>query len=193
MGLRERWQPKWVSTVLNHKSVALLVHTESKGPYPRIKKSTLARRLVNAKDFWRYGKETRRSRHTLMRKVLSRKLYMTKITAPQMRTAACCVLGSAIRGTFKAREMVANDRIPSIQVSLDLLQVRWMTLTHCSNNLRFESILIGEPASKVANTALAITCNIRHLSNMVEHMTAGEKKNGNQTDCRPDVSVLDDR
>lgn len=42
---------------------------------------------------------------------------MTKITAPQITTATCCVLGSDMRGTFKAREMVANERIPSINSS----------------------------------------------------------------------------
>jgi hypothetical protein len=41
---------------------------------------------------------------------------MTKITPAQTRTATCCVLASAIRGTFKAKEIVANDRRPSVPV-----------------------------------------------------------------------------
>jgi hypothetical protein len=51
----------------------------------------------------------------LILKTLSKKLYMTNITPPQMRTATCCVLGSAIRGTLRASEMVAKDRRPSIE------------------------------------------------------------------------------
>jgi len=50
----------------------------------------------------------------LMRNTLRRKLYIKKMTVDQRNTAICWVLGSDMRGTFKAREMVANERIPYI-------------------------------------------------------------------------------
>ena len=49
----------------------------------------------------------------LILKTLSRKLYIRKMTAPQTRTATCWDLGSAMRGTLSAREMVAKDKSPS--------------------------------------------------------------------------------
>lgn len=48
-----------------------------------------------------------------MRKTLSRKLYMTNRTAHQTTTINFCVLGLAILGTLRAREMVAKERMPS--------------------------------------------------------------------------------
>ena len=48
---------------------------------------------------------------------LNRKLYIRKMTPPQMRTATCCVLGSDMRGTLSAREIVANERSPSNRLS----------------------------------------------------------------------------
>jgi len=49
-----------------------------------------------------------------MRKTLSRKLYMTNSTPDQIMTINCWLFGSAILGTLTAREMAANERIPSI-------------------------------------------------------------------------------
>lgn len=40
---------------------------------------------------------------------------MTSMTALQRKTVNCCVFGSAILGDFKAREIAAKDRIPSVQ------------------------------------------------------------------------------
>jgi len=49
----------------------------------------------------------------LILNTLRRKLYMTKIMPPQTRTATCCLLGSAMRGTFKANEIIAKESSPS--------------------------------------------------------------------------------
>lgn len=50
----------------------------------------------------------------LMRKTLSKKLYMRNITADQIKTIIDWLFGSAILGTFTAREMAAKERTPSI-------------------------------------------------------------------------------
>lgn len=49
----------------------------------------------------------------LIRKTLSKKLYITKMIPPHTMTATCWVLGSAMRGTFSASEIVAKDKRPS--------------------------------------------------------------------------------
>ena len=64
-------------------------------------------------------------------------------------------------------------------------------LTHSSNDLSFEAILVREPASKIAHTASSITSNIRNLSDVVEHVSTCEEKDGNQADSCPEVSILD--
>lgn len=38
---------------------------------------------------------------------------MPRRTAPQTRTAICCLRASAILGTLRARLMVAKERMPS--------------------------------------------------------------------------------
>jgi hypothetical protein len=43
-------------------------------------------------------------------KTLIRKLYMPRITELQIMTATCWVLGSLIRGTFRARAIVEKER-----------------------------------------------------------------------------------
>lgn len=56
-----------------------------------------------------------------------------------------------------------------------------------------ETYLVGEASGKIANTSLAITSDIRNLSNVVEHVSTSEKKYSNQADGRPNVSVLKNR
>ena len=46
-------------------------------------------------------------------KTLRRKLYIRKRMPLQTTTAVCWALGFAMRGTFRAREMAAKDRMPS--------------------------------------------------------------------------------
>ena len=50
-------------------------------------------------------------------KTLRRKEYMPKRTAPQTRTAICCLRASAILGTLRARLIVAKERMPSVNIS----------------------------------------------------------------------------
>lgn len=66
-------------------------------------------------------------------------------------------------------------------------------LTHSSNDLRLQSKLVLEPASEVADPALAISRDIRHLANVVEHVAAGEEQHGDQADSGPQIAVLQDR
>jgi hypothetical protein len=127
--------------------------------------------------------------------MLRRKLYIKKRTADQARTATDCVLGSAMRGTLSAREIVAKDRIPSEfgqQIVPGSLNDKSL-LTNCSNNLRLETELILETSGKVADTTLSIARHIWHLSDVVEHVSACEEQNRDQADCSPQVSVLDER
>jgi hypothetical protein len=63
-------------------------------------------------------------------------------------------------------------------------------LTHSCNNLCLQAILIGETASKVADAPTSITSNVRHLSNVIEHVAASEQKNSDQADGSPDVAIL---
>lgn len=65
-------------------------------------------------------------------------------------------------------------------------------LTHSSNNLRLQPILILETTSEVADTTLSVSCDIRHLSNVVVHVSAGEEQNCDQADSSPKISVLND-
>jgi hypothetical protein len=44
---------------------------------------------------------------------LSRKLYIPKVTEPQINTAICWAFGSRIRGTCMASAMVAKDNTAS--------------------------------------------------------------------------------
>jgi hypothetical protein len=49
----------------------------------------------------------------LILNTLRRKEYIPRRTAPQRKTASCCLRESAMRGTLRARLMVAKERIPS--------------------------------------------------------------------------------
>ena len=61
--------------------------------------------------------------------------------------------------------------------------------THGGNNLRLHPVLVLETASEVAYTPLAVPCDIRDLANVIKHVAAGEKENGDEADSSPHVAV----
>ena len=90
--------------------------------------------------------------------------------------------------------MVAKDRMPSDTcVSRGEHRVGWTALTHRSNNLRLQTILVLKSSSKVAHATLAILLHIGHLADVVEHVAGGEEEHHDQADCSPEVAVLDHR
>lgn len=119
---------------------------------------------------------------------------MPKRTAPQTRTAICCLRASAILGTLRARLMVAKERMPSVNVSrlVTLQYFDWLELTNGSNDLCLEAELVLETAGEVGETALAIVTSVGHLADVVEHVSAGEEQDKDQADSGPQVAVLDD-
>lgn len=62
--------------------------------------------------------------------------------------------------------------------------------THGGNDLGFQAVLVGESSSKIADSTSTIASDVRYLSDMVKHMSTGEKKNSNQADSGPNVTVL---
>lgn len=66
------------------------------------------------------------------------------------------------------------------------------SLTDGGHNLSFQSELALEPSCNVADASLAISDNVRHLPDMVEHVSAGEEEYRYQADGGPNVAVLDD-
>lgn len=86
-----------------------------------------------------------------------------------------------------------------IVVHLEILLVPFQTygkrwnLTHSRNNLSFETVLVLEPASPVVDSSMTITNNVGHFSDVIEHMSAGEKKNCDQADGGPYIAVLNHR
>lgn len=98
-----------------------------------------------------------------------------------------------MRGTLTTKEMAQNESTPS---RLILAIVRWAQdariRTESSNNLSFHAKLVLESARKVADAATAIASNVWHLPYVVEHMTAGKQKDGNQADGGPEIPILDD-
>lgn len=65
-------------------------------------------------------------------------------------------------------------------------------LTNGSHDLGLQAKLVLEATGKVADTAAAISGNIGNLANVVEHVSAGEEKDGNEADGGPEIAVLDD-
>lgn len=116
-------------------------------------------------------------------------------TAPQTKTAICCALGSAIRGTLSASEIVAKARIPSAGFTSAGCSLARQSgsckHTHGSHNLRLKPILILESSGKVTEPAFAVRSSVRHVSDVVEHMPACEEKYRDQADRRPGIAVLD--
>jgi hypothetical protein len=64
-------------------------------------------------------------------------------------------------------------------------------LTYCRHDLRLESVLVRKTPRKVAYTATTVTCNVRHLPDMIKHISTCEQEDSNQTNDCPDVPVLD--
>ncbi len=67
-----------------------------------------------------------------------------------------------------------------------------LRLTYGSHDLCLQAKLVLESTSKVTNTSVSISGHIRDLSNVIEHLTAGEEEDGDQAESRPEVAVLND-
>jgi hypothetical protein len=67
------------------------------------------------------------------------------------------------------------------------------TLTHCRNDLSFQTILIRETSSEITDTAASITGNVWNLSDVIEHMTTCEEEDSYQANSCPKVAILNDR
>lgn len=122
---------------------------------------------------------------------------MASMTRPQASVAIPWVRGSVIRGTLRAREMVAKARMASKMISQNLCYTIYRKrqcrrLTHGSNNLGLETELVLETTGEVGDSALAVACDVRDLADVVEHVATGEEKDGDQADCGPEVAALDD-
>ena len=63
-------------------------------------------------------------------------------------------------------------------------------LTHSSNNLALKTELVAETSGKVADATLAVARNVGNLTNVVEHMAAGEEQHSDQAERSPQVTVL---
>ena len=136
----------------------------------------------------------------LMRKMLSRKLYMTNKTPPQAKTATCCERVSEMRGTLTASEIAQNASRPSKKNQVDIsigsgrgVRRGLCWLTQCSHDLGLKPILALEASGEVADSAPTISSDVGHLSNMVEHVPASEEQNRYQTYRCPDIPVLQNR
>ena len=66
-------------------------------------------------------------------------------------------------------------------------------LTHRSNNLRLHAELVAESAGEVRHAASSIAGYVGYFSDVVEHVAACEKEDGDQADRSPEISVLDHR
>ncbi len=66
-------------------------------------------------------------------------------------------------------------------------------LTHCGNNLCFQTELIGKASSKVAHPTSTVSSNIWHLANAIEHVPTGEQQDYDETDGGPEIAVLYNR
>lgn len=115
---------------------------------------------------------------------------MPSITPAQINTAACCNLGSDIRGTLIASAIVANERTPS-RVVINVSQRRDRNqLTHAGHNLCFHAELIRKATCEIRDPTLAVACNIGYFSDVVEHLAASEEQNRDQADRSPKIPVL---
>lgn len=102
----------------------------------------------------------------------------------------CCILGLRSLGTLIAREMVANARMPSTQVSaqvpfFSLKAFPHGVLTEERNHLRLQTELVLEARGKVVDAATSISSHIRHLANLVEHLPASKEENADQAHSSP--------
>ena len=98
------------------------------------------------------------------------------------------------------REMVANERTPSVCVSKSLglgpssrAGAGSFGLTNGSNDLSLHAQLVLETGGKVADATLSIASHVGDLSDLVEHVPASEHEDTNQAQGRPGVPALDNR
>ena len=119
---------------------------------------------------------------------------MPSKTTPHITTATCCAFASAIRGTFIARAIVANERMASSQINCVSIkkstqQDIGLRLTYGCDDLCLHPKLHRKPTGKVANASFAITNDVWHSPDVIEHVSTCKKKDRNQAGCGPDVSV----
>ncbi len=113
----------------------------------------------------------------LIRKMLSKRLYVTSMMPPQTKTANCCCFGSTIRGALTASEMAAKDKTPSrMQISKEWALGLDTQNEHTQGRdyLSFEAKLVLEATSKVGDAAPPISGHVGHFPDLVEHVAAGE-------------------
>jgi len=65
-------------------------------------------------------------------------------------------------------------------------------LTHGSYNLCFHSVLVGEASCKVREAASAVSGNVGHLSNVIEHVPTSEEQYQDQANAGPEIAVPND-
>lgn len=66
-------------------------------------------------------------------------------------------------------------------------------LTNCSNDLCFDTKLVGESTSEVRDASFSVSSHIWDLSDVIIHMSTGEHKDHYQAQDCPYVSVLEHR
>lgn len=64
------------------------------------------------------------------------------------------------------------------------------SLTHGGDNLSFHPELVLESSCKVRYPAFAVSCDVWHLSDVVEHVPASKEQNGDDAETGPKVTVL---
>lgn len=130
------------------------------------------------------------------RKMLSIKLYIRNRTPLHAKTATFCVRESEMRGTLTVRAIAQNARRPSEDARLAHLtplravESNLRRHTQGSNNLRLKAQLALEVRGEVCDSTAAISCDVRHLADVVEHMPAGKEQNCDQAEGCPDIAVL---
>ena len=65
--------------------------------------------------------------------------------------------------------------------------------THSGDNLSLHTELVGKSSSKIRNATFSISRHVRHLSDMIEHVSASKQKDSDQADSRPQIAILNDR
>jgi hypothetical protein len=118
---------------------------------------------------------------------------MPNRTEAHTMTMICCVRASLIRGTFKASVMTekASKASKTGQSSISVLNMG--ELTHGGHYLCLHPILGLESTCKICDATFSVSCDVWHLSNMIEHMSRSEEEDQDQANRCPQVSVLDDR
>lgn len=96
-----------------------------------------------------------------------------------------------MRGTLTASEMAQKDRIPSGKLLANESEKgTGKCRTKSSYDLRLQAELALEARGNVAHPTTSVASDIRHLANVVKHVSTGEEKDRDQADGSPDVAVL---